>query len=300
MSLVEPFPADVAALRRQLIDNPPPRYQSTPLADLRAFLTERNRLARERWHPTPPPVRTKDVPARGALPGYREYFAEQPSDTTLIWYHGGGWVFGDVTTADPIVRQIVKATGWRAISIEYRRAPEHPFPAAFDDALAALDFVGGGRTVVGGDSAGGNLAAAVANTHPDRIAAQLLIYPCADPHLRSASVVEFDDAPFLTGTDMQWFYKQYLNAEDHYDDPRVNLTRVTGQGWGPTLIWTVGHDPLRDEAIDLAQRLRSNGVDVRHQHAPELFHGCMGIAGVLPSAQQRLPSLWAAARELVT
>jgi acetyl esterase len=300
MALVEPFPADVADLRRQLLDNPPPRYQSTPLADLRAFLTERNRLVRERWHPAPPPVRTKDVPASGGLPGYREYFPEEQSDITLIWYHGGGWVFGDIPTADPIVRQIVQATGWRAISIEYRRAPEHPFPAAFDDALAALDFVGGGRIVVGGDSAGGNLAAAVANMRPERIAAQLLIYPCVDPHLRSASAVEFDDAPFLTGTDMQWFYTQYLNGEDHYDDPRVNLTRVTGQGWGPTLIWTVGHDPLRDEAVDLAERLRSNGVDVRHQHAPELFHGSMGIAGVLPSAQQRLTSLWAAARELVT
>lgn len=299
MSLVEPFPADVAALRQQLIDDPPPRYATTPLADQRALFTERNRLVRERWQPAPLPIRFNDVPANGNLPGFREYFPDKPSDITLVWYHGGGWVFGDVPTADPTVRQIVQATGWRAISVEYRRAPEHRFPAAFDDALAALDCVAGGRIVVGGDSAGGNVAAAVANVRSDRIAAQLLIYPCTDPHLQSASAVEFDDPPFLTRSDMEWFYGQYLSDVADRNDPRVNLTRVTGDGWGPTMIWTVGHDPLRDEAIALAQRLANNGVDIRHQHAPELFHGCMGIAGALPSAQKRLASLWAAARDLV-
>jgi len=299
MTLIEPFPPDVAALRQQLIDDPPPPYPTTPLAELRDFFTERNRAVRERWQPVPPDFRVNDVPASGSIPGYREYLPDEPSDITLVWFHGGGWVFGDVPTADPIVRQIVQATGWRAISVDYRRAPEHPFPAAFDDALAAVDSVAGDRIVVGGDSAGGNLAAAVAHVRASRLSAQLLIYPCADPHLRSASAAEFDDPPFLTRSNMEWFYRQYLSDETDFADPRVNLTNVTGEGWGPTFIWTVGHDPLRDEAIALAQRLASNGVDVRHEHAPELFHGCMGIAGVLPSAQKRLAPIWAAARDLV-
>jgi acetyl esterase len=156
-----------------------------------------------------------------------------------------------------------------------------------------------GRVVVGGDSAGGNLAAAVASLRTDRIAAQLLIYPCVDPHLSSVSAREFTEGPFLSRSDMEWFYAEYLGSNADRDDPRVNLTQVTGEGWGPTLIWTVGHDPLRDESLEFAQRLVRNGVDVRHWHAPELFHGCMGIAGVLPSTQERLAPVWVAARELV-
>jgi acetyl esterase len=299
MTLIEPFPADVVALRQLLIDDPPPSYTTTPPTELRAYFAERNRAVRERWQPAPPALRVTDVTASGGVPGYRQYLPDEPSDVTLVWYHGGGWVLGDVPTADPIVRQIVQATGWRAISVEYRLAPEHPFPAAVDDALAALDLVTEGRIVVGGDSAGGNLAAVVTNLRTERITAQLLIYPCVDPSLSSASAHDFTEGPFLTRSDMEWFYGEYLPNDADRNDPRVNLTDTSGEGWGPTLIWTVGHDPLRDEAIDFAQRLIDKGVDVRHFHAPELFHGCMGIAGVLPSAQQRLEPVWAAARELV-
>jgi acetyl esterase len=297
VTLVSDFPADVAELRQMLIADPPPAYATTPVNDVRAFFAERNRLVRERWEPMLPHIHTEDVAANGTLPGYRVYQPDEPAATTLIWYHGGGWVFGDVTAADPVVREIVRATGWRAISVEYRRAPEHPFPAAFDDSLAAFDALATDRIVVGGDSAGGNLAAAVANVRAQHIAGQLLIYPCVDPHLSSPSAHHYTEGPFLKRSEMEWFYGQYLDGQ--LDDPRVNLTGLTGIGWGPTVVWTVGHDPLRDEAIDFAARLSANDVDLQHLHAPDLFHGCVGIAGVLPSVQERLQPVWAAARAML-
>jgi acetyl esterase len=236
----------------------------------------------------------------GILPPMRRYVPDRVAPAlTLVWLHGGGWVLGDLDTADAICRTLCDLTGWEVVSVGYRCAPDHPFPAAADDALAVTDWMLAerDRVVVGGDSAGGSLAAGVAQergAHP-RLVGQLLVYPATDPQLRSASAHTFVEGPFLTRRDMEWFYEQYLSPDD-VADPRVDLTRALDAGaHAAAVVLTVGHDPLRDEGIAYARALVDGGGLVTWIHAPELFHGAFTQCGVLPSAANRVREVCAAA-----
>lgn len=238
-----------------------------------------------------------DVPVRHYRP-----MASATSDIALVWLHGGGWIFGDIDSSDPVARTACDLTGWEVVNVDYRLAPQHPFPAAVDDSIAVtsalLDL--GQRVVVGGDSAGGNLAAVVARhfAGDPRLAGQVLVYPCIDPSLSTASAQEFIDGPFATRAALEWCYLHYL-AGASPQDPRVDLTGAVPPGLAPAIVLTVGHDPLRDEGIAYARGLAAAGVEVRHFHAPDSFHGAFGRSGLLPSAAADVLRVWANAVEMV-
>ncbi len=201
---------------------------------------------------------------------------------TLVYAHGGGWVTGDLDYSDELCR-FVAAGGVRVVSVGYRLAPEHMFPAAYDDMLTATRWASGtfGRVAVGGDSAGGNLAAAAAVALLDPsvpplafpLAFQVLAYPVLDTDTASGSYVSNAEAFPIGAADMRWFLDHYLGTGPR-DDARVAPLRATSvAGLPPTHLVVAGHDPLRDEALVFAQRLGAAGVPVTSQLQPALCHG---------------------------
>ena len=308
---VAPLAADCAALRDAIVERGlPPVWRLDP-ETARALNLEGNLLARAAWQPDLDAlaVESADLAWPGVVP-LRHYrpLGDGPhprSDVTMVWMHGGGWVLGSLETADAICRSMVHLTGWEVVSVDYRVAPWHRFPAAFEDCRAAAAAVleRADRVVVAGDSAGANLAGAVARDPglADRLAGQFLVYPATDPTLSAPSVGEFVEGPLLSGRDMAWFYAQYLGdrAATVAADPRVALTGPITTPVPPAVVLTVGHDPLRDEGIAYARALADAGT-CRWIHAPDLHHGAFTQAGVLPSAWTRVEQACAALVTLVT
>ncbi|GAB2652403.1 alpha/beta hydrolase [Saccharopolyspora gloriosae] len=205
----------------------------------------------------------------------------------LVFFHGGGWVIGDLDSHDDLCRYFAKTAGVRVLSVDYRLAPEARFPAAFDDALAAfryaVDKAGelGTRPdliAVGGDSAGGNLAAAV-SYHTTRQAErapafQLLMYPAVDASVRRRSRELFGDGLLLTDGDMTWFLDQYTGPALDRTDLRLSVLLAEDlSGLPPAHVVTVGFDPLRDEGEEYARRLAEAGVPVVARRFDDLIHG---------------------------
>ena len=195
-----------------------------------------------------------------------------PARPTLVFYHGGGFVVGDLESHDDLCRRLARASGWAVLAVDYRLAPEARYPAAFDDAYAALMWAAreGGRGLgvdpdriaVGGDSAGGNLAAAVALAARDRkgprIAHQLLIYPVIDHDFTTASYLDADLGCFLTAEAMSWFWEQYLGPHGDRADPLAAPGRAADlAGLPPATVVSAGYDPPRDEAKHYAERLEA-------------------------------------------
>ena len=303
LELFAPLAADGEELRLTMISSVPAQNAAVAPAQVQQEHRDQSLLRRAEWQPNPDamPVTARDdviagVPVRRYLP------ADDPEPSgTLMWLHGGGWIFGDIDSADPLARTACVETGWEVISVEYRLAPQHPFPAGVDDAIAVASalLAEGRRLVVGGDSAGGNLAAVVARAfagHPSLVG-QVLVYPCTDPSLQTPSSLEFTEGPFITRAAMQWCYTHYLQGAAA-DDPRVDLTGEVPAGLVPALVFTVGHDPLRDEGIEYARALAAAGVPTRHLHAPDQFHGAIGRSGVLPSAAEHAREIWRSTVEL--
>ncbi len=300
---------DCEALRQVLIANPLPPIWQLDAKQARTMHRELNLAALPGW--TPPldqlGVSTSELDLGDGLPPVRRYRAASGNDSVaMVWLHGGGWVLGNLDTADPTARTACAATGWDVLSVDYRCAPLSPFPAAVIDALAAVDWAldNYAAVIVGGDSAGGNLAAVVAQQRGARpnLIGQVLVYPVVDPSLSSASAHEFADNPFLTRRDMQWFYDQYVPDPADRSNPLVDLVAgfddrdVTPV---PAVVLTVGTDPLRDEGISYAERLGENSHRVTWIHAPELFHGAFTQSGYLPSASARVTEVWTAAVAVV-
>ena len=211
----------------------------------------------------------------------------------LVYYHGGGWVIGDLDTHDGVARFLAANAGVLVLSVGYRLAPEHPFPAATEDALAAFQWgseqaVGLGadarRIAVGGDSAGGNLAAVVSVLARDAggpdPAMQLLIYPVTDAD-GGPSRQLFAEGFLLTKMDMDYFEGHYLPNPDDSRDPRVSVLR-TGDlsGLPPAYVASAGFDPLRDEGEAYAARLREAGVRVALRRHPGLVHSFANLTAV--------------------
>ena len=220
----------------------------------------------------------------------------------LVYYHGGGWVLGSLDTHDVLCREIALQADCIVVSVDYRLAPEHPFPAAVDDAIAAYrwvvehcrDFRGdASRVAVGGDSAGGNLAAVVSREVVlDGGPApwfQLLIYPVTDLACDSGSYDKFGDGFFLTRDLMHWFRDHYLNGEGQPDDPRVSpLKAILPASLPPAFVMTAGFDPLLDEGRAYAERLRGASVDVSYRCYPSLIHGFALMTGAVPAAREAM------------
>jgi acetyl esterase len=213
---------------------------------------------------------------------------------TVVYFHGGGFVIGDLDTQDDHARLICRDVEAVVVSVDYRLAPEHPFPAGFEDCLAATRWVAdhvaelGGdpnRIAVSGDSAGGNLAAAVAlvtaKEGGPRLAAQLLLYPGVDFREDDdlhPSRVENGEGLFLTAEDMRWFRSHYLHDEEHVQDPRASVLLAPDlTGLPPAVVGTGEYDPLRDEGEAYAKALEDAGVKVVLRRYNGLIHGFFGM-----------------------
>lgn len=254
-------------------------------------------------------VETREVTIRDGLLG-RIY---NPPDGTrplpaLVFAHGGGWVVGSVETHDPFCRLLSEAAGIVTLSVEFRRAPEHPFPAALDDMLAAYRWAAmhaesfgadAKRLMLGGDSAGGNLAAVAANricatdevVHP---AGLLLLYPVTDhPSANHASYTENASGYGLEAGVMRFFWDQYARGVSP-DDVSISPLRLeTVPELPPTLVATAEYDPLRDDGIAYAKKLAQAGIAVTHLHAADMHHNFP----VHPGTVARFPQCVAALRD---
>jgi acetyl esterase len=243
----------------------------------------------------PVPVERVEDLDLGGIPA-RLYAAGVGDDRPiLIWYHGGGWVIGDLETADRTCRKLATGTGAVVVSVDYRLAPEHPYPAAPDDCAAALHWIvdhagelggDGSRVAVGGDSAGGNLAAVVALQARDEGLAlrfQLLVYPGTDLTMSSRSVQENGEGYLLTADSMEWFIDHYLSGGSDAKDPRVSpLYADDVRGVAPALVITAEFDPLRDEGEAYAERLREADVEVEVRRYDGQIHGFFGLGSITP------------------
>ena len=214
----------------------------------------------------------------------------------LVWFHGGGWVIGSVDGSDRICRTMANTSGCAVVSVEYRLAPEHPFPAATDDSFNALKGVvamaselgvDAARVAIGGDSAGGNIAAVVALRARDEaapnVAFQLLVYPVTDGSMGCASYVENASGYYLERADMQYCYDLYAGPRDHWQVSPLAAPSFTGLP--PALIITASHDPLRDEGEAYGQALRNAGVRTTVTRYPGMIHGFFGMTEALDDAK---------------
>ena len=229
----------------------------------------------------------------------RVYRPEQDGAVpTVVLFHGGGWVIGDLDTHDNMARSICRDCEAVVVSVDYRLAPEAPFPAAVEDAVAAtrwvasrlVDFGGDDRLAVAGDSAGGNLAAVVAQQLRDAggpaLAGQLLVYPAVDVTGDYASRWENAEGYFLDLPTMAWFMDHYAADAALHEDPRISPLRHTDlSGLPPAVVVTAEYDPLRDEGEAYAAALSEAGVGVEVRRFDGMIHGFFDMGGFSPAAQ---------------
>ncbi len=243
--------------------------------------------------------------ASGNIDGrkYRDHRWGDSKRPTIVYFHGGGWVVGDLDSHDAVCRQITVGSNCNVLAVDYRRAPEHPFPAAVDDAVAAFRWtrdhpeeIDVPRAVaVMGDSAGGNLAAVVSMVVRDAgdqlPIAQGLIYPGTDLRMNMPSIASFAEGYFLSRADMEWYRGHYVPDPDLWRHPQVSpLLAADHRDLPPTALWTAGFDPLRDEGMAYAQVLRDSGVPVLERCYTDQVHGFASM-GILPGGVNRIRAM---------
>ena len=275
---------------------------------------EARRFYRERRHITQPAApavaEVRELVAEGPLGAiplrlYRDGAHAGPRPV-LVYFHGGGWVIGDLDTHDTLCRQLARQSGCAVVAVDYRMGPEHPFPAAAGDAVAATRWVAANagslgldatRLAVGGDSAGGNLAAVVALAARDGveglrpgevpIAFQLLIYPSVDQRRTADSHRRNGQGYLLTADTIGWFLGHYLRgAEDPTDWRASPLLHPDLSGLPPALVLVAGFDPLRDEGVAYAQRLSQAGVRASLLSFERQIHGFVTMGRVIDEANE--------------
>jgi acetyl esterase/lipase len=232
----------------------------------------------------------------------------------LVFFHGGGWVIGSIETHDVLCREFTAGAGVVTVSVDYRLGPEHRFPAAPEDCYAAVKCafdnaksinIDPHRIAVGGDSAGGNLAAVVAQMARDRggphVAFQLLIYPATDCANETPSQREFvQDGYILSRADMEWFYGHYLNSAADKTDPYVSPALAKSLAGLPTAyVITAAIDPLRDEGEAYAAKLRTAGVKVKAKRYDGVCHGFVSMASLVDVGKQAIADCCAELRAAV-
>ncbi|MBS0558825.1 MAG: alpha/beta hydrolase [Proteobacteria bacterium] len=252
-----------------------------------------------------------NVPVRFYVPAGVAGDSAQPC---LVYFHGGGWVLGDLDSHDVVCRHLANASGCRVLSVDYRMAPEYRFPASFDDSVAATRFafenaarlgIDPARIAVGGDSAGGNLAAAVA-IHAARgglpkLAYQLLIYPVVDLGMTYPSYQRVTEGVLLTAATMRYFVDLYTPDPAQRSDWRGSPIRAADlSGTPPALVVTAAADPLCDEGIAYARRLEQEGVRVLHMHFSDQIHGFLTMGKVIAASGLLLDAMGAALRKALT
>jgi acetyl esterase len=293
---------DAAAVFKAFQEAGRPPYETVSPAEARALYLK----GRVVTNPEPPelasvaplaiPAPHGSIPARIYTPkALRKKDGLAP---VLVFFHGGGWVIGDLDSHDVVCRKLADEGQLMVISVDYRLAPEHKFPAAVDDAIAATEWIAANapklgidasRLMVGGDSAGGNLAAVVAIAARDgngpAIAGQLLIYPATESARTHPSHSEPETSILLTHSVTKWFYDQYLGSAADAHDWRASPARAnTLIGLPPAYVLTAGADPLRDEGDEYATRLKQAGIPVTYRHFPGQFHGFFTMGKLLQQA----------------
>ena len=294
-----------------------PAYNTLSPKDARQLFRE----TRPASTPTPPEIgAVKNVTADGPggpipLRVYRPAGAASGTALpALVYYHGGGWVIGDLDTHDVQCRQITAEAGIAVVAVDYRLAPEHKFPAAVDDAWAATRWVVAHagelgvdprRLAVGGDSAGGNLAAVVALLARDAgnapaIALQVLSYPVTDLSGESKSYGDFADGYLLTRDSMRWFKNHYLKSSGDADDWRASPLRASSlAGLPPALVVTAGFDPLRDEGAAYAARMTEAGGRVDYICYGGMIHGFMPMGKLISTGNRATSHVAASLRQVL-
>lgn len=290
-----------------------PPYETLSPPEARSFFL----AAREVLAPDPPPVaevsELRSPVETGAVPlrlyrGRSAAAGERPP--ALVYFHGGGWVIGNLDTHDSLCRHLANAAGCVVVAVDYRLAPEHKFPAAVEDCFAATSWVAreaaalgidGERLAVGGDSAGGNLAAVVALLARDRgapqLSCQVLLYPAVECGMIHASHERFAEGYLLTRPTMRWFYDHYLTGPADVEDWRASPLRAPDlSNVAPAFVLTAGYDVLCDEGEAYVRRLRDAGVAVQSRHFPDLIHGFLTMGKIIRAAQPALDEIAAALR----
>ena len=306
---------DAAAVYKAFQEAGRPAYETLSAPEARDFYIQ----ARFVMNPEPPELKSAEplsIPApHGTIPAriYTPKTLRQKDGLAacLVFFHGGGWVIGNLDTHDVACRQLAHEGELIVISVDYRLAPEHRFPAAVDDAIIATKWIAANarqygidaaRLIVGGDSAGGNLAAVVALDARDgngpAIAGQLLIYPATEFSRKHASHHEPDTSILLTHSGIDWFVNHYMGDAD-ISDWRASPARATTlAALPPAYVLTAGADPLRDEGDDYAARLKQAGVSVAYKHLPGQFHGFLTMGKLLPQANAAVREIGAWLRAL--
>lgn len=258
-----------------------PTLEIPPLADIRDFRVPGN-----------PPVPVRAYTPAGTVEG------------TIVYMHGGGWVMGDLETSHPPAATLAAASHCRVLSVDYRLAPEHPFPAALNDVMQVIAAaVQAGPVLVAGDSAGGNLAAAAtlrarAEGGPT-IAGQILIYPALDPGMDTDSHRENSPLNYiLTTQDMRWFWNHYAGDAAHEDLLAAPMLATTLKGLPPAFVAVASHDVLRDEGLAYAHRLRAAGVDTQTHLYEGMVHGFVAFLGLVDTADRALTEMAVWARSI--
>jgi acetyl esterase len=235
--------------------------------------------------------------------------ADTPTDgaPAMVWFHGGGFVIGSLDTADGICRALCRRSGVTVLSVDYRLAPEHRFPAAPDDCLAAFDWVrqragelglDADRIAVGGDSAGGNLATVTALARRGQVAFQLLVYPVTDLTMTSESYQRNAEGYLLTADAMGWFLQHYTTDAEQKHDPRVSpLFEHDLAGSAPAFIMTAEYDPLCDEGEAYGKRLVDAGVPVQVKRYDGMIHGFLQMSALVDATGPALDDAAAALRD---
>ena len=272
-----------------------PPIQEMTIAQGREALEQRARMTAGQPEPVAE-VKDLQMPGPGGALRLRVYRpSNAPSLPGLVYFHGGGWVRGSLQTADVLCRALANQAECVVVSVDYRLAPEATFPAAAEDAWAATQWVATNaaslgidpeRLAVGGDSAGGQLAAVVAllarEHHGPRLVYQLLIYPVVDYNLDTQSYRDNAEGYLLTRDGMQFYWDTYLNDPSEADDIRACPLRARDlANLPPALVITAEYDPLRDEGRAYADRLRADGTPAEYREVPGMLHGFAGSTGVL-------------------
>ncbi|MGE3678581.1 MAG: alpha/beta hydrolase [Burkholderiales bacterium] len=293
----------VAALLERAAQSPLPPYYTVPPHVARRIYRD----TRAAVSPAPPEVaeaKLMVIPGPASPIALRAYrpagAAPQEVLPALVYFHGGGWVIGDIDTHDVVCRQLANGARCALFSVDYRKAPEHRFPGAVEDCIAAVRHVAANaaalqvdaaRIAVGGDSAGGNLAAVVALDARDAggpaLMLQMLVYPATDQRMGHPSIERNGDGYLLTKAAMQYFGSHYLpDAKDKLDWRASPLLAPSLAGVAPAYVVTAGFDPLVDEGRAYAERLAKEGVEVAYLDYPDMVHGFLLMGGVLDTARQ--------------
>lgn len=257
-------------------------------------------------------VEDRSIPGPdGYIPIRLYYPSGDPPFAVLVYFHGGGWVIGDLDTHHGVCHALAKTSGCLVVSVDYPLAPEHRYPAAVEDAYAATKWVAensdviqanSDRLAVGGDSAGGHLAAVVAMMARDRkgprIDLQVLIYPITDCSFNTPSYIENGEGYMLTRDLMKWFWNHFIEDEDEANDPYISPLRAENlSDLPPALIITAEYDPLRDEGEGYGKRLQEAGVKVVLSRYDGMIHGFLRMTARLDKAKDALDEVAGTLRE---